>query len=153
MKIPTKRIRNISGPFLPEYTIFGLKVVATVFDTKRFFNEEKKLTTHLKRASSKSGWRFLKVDTDVQIGFPDVLLLKKERFWLIESKILKKKNLIKLEDDLKWQPIQISFMVDALRRKLNYSLFVGFKKQLCVIQGDYLNDNNSANHPDSFGCV
>lgn len=104
---------------------------------------------HIKRTSSKAGWKFIRVDTVNKIGFPDILLLKKEEYWLIEVKRLKRKKLISIADNLEFQFGQLAFMQRAFTLKLKYLLCVVKDNSIAII-GDKENVN-SREAKEAFG--
>lgn len=110
------------------------------------FSNEKKLTDYLKKLTQKAGWKYLRVDTANQMGFPDILLLKQKTYWQIEAKILRKKQLVSLEDDIKWQYGQIGYMKRALTLNLNYMLVVAKDNSIVFIKGDH-NDTKCSCYP------
>lgn len=120
--------------FKPTYNFFGHELDCTVRHTSKAFKlEVKDMYPWLKIAFSK--WKWHRIDTVNQIGFPDILLLQGGRYRLIEAKILKKKQLNTIEDDLVFQPGQIPFMKRSLTLNLDYILVVAKDNQIAFIKG------------------
>ena len=111
-------------------------VVCDVIQTATSFPKESNLTDYLGKVTRKAGWKYLRVDTVNQMGFPDILLLKGSDYWQIEAKILRKKKLVSLEDDLKWQFGQIGYFKRALSLNLNYMLVVAKGNNIAYIKGE-----------------
>ena len=111
-------------------------VVCDTIQTTTSFPKESDLTDYLGKTMRKAGWKYLRVDTVNQMGFPDILLLKGTHYWQIEAKILRKKRLVSLEDDLKWQFGQIGYFKRALSLNLNYMLIVAKDNTVAYIKGE-----------------
>lgn len=105
----------------------------------------------IKRRANKFGWRYLRVDTTDQKGFPDILLLRKGEYWLIEGKLLKKKKLSSISDDIHWQFGQQAVMKRSITLNLNYMLAVGKGREVAFIKGES-NDGRS-DYPDFIGLI
>lgn len=133
--------------FLSSYTFFNSTVVCRTFDTAVEFDKETKIYTFLKNRASKLNWHYSRIDTDGQIGFPDILLLKKSTYWQIEAKLLKKKSLKNIQDDLRWQFGQLAYMKQALTLGLNYMLVVSKNNTIAFIMQGGLN-NDITDYPD-----
>lgn len=123
--------------FSTGYKLFNFTLVGETLRTKVKFKKESDIYKFLRPKVRKLGWKYLRVDTTNQIGFPDVLLLKEKEYWQLEAKLLKKKELLNLEDDLKWQYGQIAYMTTALSRNLNYILVVAKETTITFIKGDH----------------
>lgn len=119
--------------FLTNYTLFGAELVSWTIETNSSFVLEKDAYSYLKKVSTSSGYKYLRIDTVAQIGFPDILILKADTYCLIEAKRLERKNLEELENDLKWQYGQIAFAVRAFMLDLSYVLVVCKENKLAVI--------------------
>lgn len=126
----------------------GSVVECVVLQTATEFNKEVKVTDFIKRVSQKSGWKCLKIDTTGQIGFPDNLLLKRATYWQIEAKLLKKKKLVSIEDDLRYQFGQIAYMKRAFTLGLNYMLVVGKGHKIAFIKGTSNHATKCSDYPD-----
>ena len=121
--------------FKDSYIFFGKTVACRVIDTNKQFKLETATYDYIKKRYKT--WKYLKVDTLNQIGFPDVLLLNGYQYLLIEAKLLKKKQLNSIEDDLKFEFGQLPFMKNALRLGLAYMLVVAKNNKIAFI-GDEL---------------
>lgn len=122
--------------FKPNYIFFGHSVDCLTIETNTTFKlEVPDMYPWLK--TKFNTWKFQRIDTTNQIGFPDILILKKERYGLMEAKILKKKSLNSIEDDLTYQFGQLAFMQRSLTLGLSYMLVVG-KGNLISFIGDRL---------------
>lgn len=136
--------------FLNHYILLESAAICKSSQVAATFSNESKLTDYLKKITRNAGWKYLRVDTTNQMGFPDILLLKKKTYWQIEAKILRKKKLVSLEDDLKWQFGQIGYMKRALTLNLNYMLVVGKESSIAFIKGDH-NGSECSDYPDFVG--
>ena len=121
--------------FRNSYQFFGETVTCLSRQVTVNFTNETKLTDYLKKISRKNFWKYTKVDTIDQAGFPDILLLRQDEYWQIEAKILRRKKLVSLKDNLKWQFGQIGYMTNALTRNLNYLLIVAKNSHVAFIKG------------------
>ena len=128
----------------------NVATVCTTLNTVATFSKEPKIHTVLKVLTRKKYWKYCRIETVNQIGMPDALLLRGDTYWLVEAKILKKKQLVSLENDLVWQFGQIAFMQKSLKNKLNYMLAVGKDNMLALIIGDY-HARECSNYPDFIG--
>jgi len=91
--------------------------------------------TYLNKTAKTFGWKCIRVDTVGQQGFPDILMLRKNEYWLIEAKLLKKKSLCSIADDLTWQFGQLAFAKRALTLGLNYMIVVVKHRTIAYIKG------------------
>ena len=121
--------------FETDYIFKETAVVCLAKRTTVVFSKESNIYSYLKRLSQNAGWKFLRVDTTNQMGFPDILLLKGNTYWQIEAKLLKKKKLVTIEDDLKFQFGQLAYMKRALTLNLNYALVVAKDTTIAFITG------------------
>lgn len=121
--------------FSDSYSFFNDTVTCLSKQVTVKFPLETTLTTYIKKISRKARWKYVKVDTVNQIGFPDILLLRQADYWQIEAKILRKKALTSIEDDLRWKFGQIGYMKNALTRNLNYILIVAKNSHIAFIKG------------------
>ncbi len=119
--------------FQPTYDFFGRSISCRVIETDRQFSRETVTYSFIKQRWAT--WKYHRIDTTDQIGFPDVLLLKDYRALLIEGKLLKKKALKCIQDDIKFQPGQLPYMKRSLTLGLPYLLAVG-KGNLIAFIGD-----------------
>jgi hypothetical protein len=129
--------------FLTNYNLLGEDLVCETYCTKSSFTKEKDSYIFIKKNFEDKGYRYVRVDTVNQIGFPDILLLKREIYLLIEAKRLKKKGLSIIEDDLEWQFGQLAFAVRSFTSGVNYAIsvckdnkiaFIGKEKEICRIR-------------------
>ncbi len=137
--------------FLRHYDFFGSTVECIILQTAVEFNTETNIYKYIKKASTKAYWKYLRIDTKSKIGFPDVLLLRKDNYWQIEAKMLRKNKLISLQDDLKWQFGQLAYMKNAFSRNLNYMLVVGKNNSIAFLIGGY--NAKSVSYPDFVKCL
>ena len=79
------------------------------------------------------GWDCRRMETPDQDGFPDVLLMKGKEYILIEAKVLKKKKLVSVADDIKYEFGQLAFMARSFTKGRPYLLAVGKGTQVAFI--------------------
>lgn len=134
-----------------EYNVFGLGLTGVIVPCKTALSRETSVYHAIQRAAQEKGWEYFRVENKLQNGFPDMLVFKSKQYWLIEAKMLHKRTIHRLEDDLEWQPGQLAFMVRALRSGAHYMLAVGDKTN-CIT---YCIGKNHGieNFPDFVGCV
>ena len=119
------------------YEVMGLRVACAEVQVTRTFPLEKDVYKYLKRKFNEAGWKFIRVDTQGQQGFPDCLCLKGSEYILIEAKMLKTKKLVNVLDNMTWQPGQIPFLLQALIKKQSYLLIVAKDNKLLIIGDNY----------------
>lgn len=136
----------------PCYDIMGTEVACAELQAARSFKLEKETYPYLKSQSATHGWKFIRVDTTSQQGFPDCLLLKQDNYWLVEVKMLKTKKLTRPLDNVTWQSGQIAFMLQALLRKQNYLLII-VKDNKFMILGDHTNVRTMLNNTNVARCL
>ena len=119
--------------FNSRYTILGVDLVCEELQTKSMFRLEKDVYDYLKRITTAAEYKYSRIETVGQDGFPDILIMKNHEYCLIEAKRLKKKRLVILEDDLEWQFGQIGFAVRALTTGLDYVLAVCKNNTIALI--------------------
>lgn len=133
--------------FLEEYAFMGDAVVGKIVPTTAVFKLEKAIYSFIKKRAQNANWKYLRVDTKDQIGFPDILLLRGNIYWQIEAKLLKKKKLTTIEDDLDWQFGQLAYMKRALTLNTNYLLAVAKDSNIIFIKRKS-DERHFANYPD-----
>jgi hypothetical protein len=133
--------------------LFDSPLVCKVVQTSGEFPLESKVYAYLKTLTRQDHWKFLRVDTTDQKGFPDILLLKQRTYWQIEAKLLKKKQLVSLEDDLHWQFGQVGYMKRALTLNLNYMLVVAKDTSIAFIKGDSNDRTKYVDYPHFVRCL
>lgn len=116
-----------------EYEVMGGTVHCESFTTYKSFKLEDEVYAWLKRTMNNKGWRYTKLDEQGQAGIPDCLLLKGEKNWLIEVKMLKRKKLTSILDNLHFEPGQIPWMLKALKNKERYLLLVAKDNHIILI--------------------
>lgn len=130
--------------FANRYEMLGMELVVVSLTTGSNFQLETKIYDYLKAKLTANDYKYYRIDTKAQMGFPDVLALKGDSYCLIEAKRLKKSKLVSLEDDLEWQFGQIAFAIRAFSLDLNYLIavgkgsslaFIGKEKMICQIKG------------------
>ena len=131
------------------YEVMGLRVACAEVQATRSFSLETKVYKYLKQVYNKAGWKFIRVDTTNQIGFPDCLCLKGSEYVLIEAKMLKTKKLTSVLDNMTWQPGQIPFMLQALIKKQCYLLIVAKGSKLLIL-GDESYVRTMLSYTDDF---
>ncbi len=109
-------------------------MVCTVLLTGTEFKLEVDTYRFIKKHVVKDGYVFLRIDTTDQKGYPDVTLFRQQEYNLIEAKLLKKKRLLAIADDLNFEFGQVAFAVRALSLGINYSLVVAKGRELAIIQ-------------------
>lgn len=126
---------------------FGFELVGTTVSTS--IEKELSVYRYIKVRAPLYLWRYVRLENKFQSGIPDIMLFRGNDYWLIECKVLHKKNLVALQDDLKWQYGQLAFAVDSLKRRMKYMLAVGQKpNKLTFYMGEY---NGAENFPDFIG--
>ncbi len=121
------------------YEIMGLRVACIEVQATRSFSLEHQVYTYLRPIFNKHGYKFVRVDTQNEIGMPDCLCLKGKEYSLIEVKLLKTKKLVSLLDNVSWQPGQIPFMLQALNKNQSYLLIIAKDRKLLIIgEEDYV---------------
>lgn len=119
--------------FQKRYDLMSLGLIVEVIDISFKFRLEIDIYAYIKRLTQLAGFKYHRIDTVNQQGFPDILLLKNDDYCLIEAKMLKKKKLVSLEDDLEWQFGQIAYAVRAVTLEHDYLLAVGRHNKLALI--------------------
>lgn len=119
--------------FEESYNLFGEELFCHVIKSNSPFNYEADSYTYIKKMSSKGGYKYLRIDTVDQIGFPDILLMKRSEYCMIEAKRLNKIHLVNLEKDLSWQFGQVAFAVRAIKLGLDYAIAVCKDYNLAII--------------------
>lgn len=119
--------------FDKRYSLFELELSCETITTNSKFKIESETYKYIKEKLTSNGYKYYRIDTVDQIGFPDILALKKKEYILIEAKILKKKHLKSITDDLEWQFGQVAFAVRAFSMNLNYLIAVGKENNLSLI--------------------
>lgn len=136
--------------FKPTYKVFNSDVACRTVQVTSNFVQETDSYEYLKNIAQPFGWKCIRIDTVGQQGFPDILMLRKNEYWLIESKRLKKKSLDVIEDDVVWQFGQLAFAKRALTLELNYMIVVVKHKTIAYIKG--VHDAESIiSYPDFVG--
>lgn len=129
--------------FSERYQFFDMELVSWEIETNSNFRLERDAYSYLKTLSTTNGYRYIRIETEGQQGFPDILLLRKKEYLLIEAKRLNKTKLVKIEDDLKWQFGQIAFAVRSFRLDMEYVIavckynnlvFIGQEPTICRMQ-------------------
>lgn len=98
-----------------------------------WFKLEHSVYPYIGKMFKRAGYTFHRIDTVNQIGFPDCLCIRESDYFLIEVKLLKTNKLTDLLTNLKWQPGQIPFMLNALRNNQKYLLVVAKGDKLLII--------------------
>ena len=91
------------------------------------------------KAKLEPPWSCLRIEQKTADGTPDILLIKKHAYCLIEAKLLKQGILNDPVKQLHWQPGQIAFLKRAVRKGWRYMLVVGTNKGIWFIEGDKCN--------------
>lgn len=111
----------------------GMRVACAEVQATRPFTLESQVYDYLKKCFNKQGYKFIRVDTTNQIGFPDCVCLRQAEYCLIEAKMLKTKKLVRVLDNVAWQPGQIPFMLKALLTKQCYLLIIAKDSTLLIL--------------------
>lgn len=136
--------------FKSTYELFGQELVTKVLQAPAPFKLERDMYMFLKQVALEEGWKFLRVDTVDQQGFPDVLLLRGDEYLLIEAKLLKNKRLLDVADNLNFEFGQIPFAVRALKTGINYALAVGKGNELALLQSSDKQGEADGKQPFSY---
>jgi len=120
--------------FEQNYKLFNSVLACDVFKVGTDFKKETQVYEFLTKHFSALGWKCARVETVDQDGFPDMLLLSKHSYLLIEAKLLHKDKLENIKDDLVWQFGQLATFARALTLELKYILVVGKHNQLAYIK-------------------
>ena len=132
--------------FKLEYNVLGSDLQGVIVPCKSLISRESDFYPCLKKESEDQGWFYNRVETTDQRGFPDILVLRGEEYWLIEVKRLHKSKLVVIEDDLSWQFGQIAFLKTCYRLRINYLLIVATSDEALVLKGAYTDEHT--NYPD-----
>lgn len=122
--------------FQEEYNFFNKTLLCLVRHRSVLFDRETAIYSYIINKFTKLDYNVYRVDTKNQIGFPDMLLLSPTSTLLFEAKMLKKKALISIQDDLGWQQGQIAFMMNAINKQLPYALIVAKNYSIAYIAGE-----------------
>lgn len=131
--------------FQERYSLKGLEVHCRALQWTSTFRLETSVYDYVKKAANAKGWRYIRVDTLNQQGFPDIILLRGREYFFVEGKLLKKAALRSIEDDLEWQFGQVGFMYRAISCGNPYVLAVAKGHTIAFLYGG---SNESAYHPD-----
>lgn len=123
--------------FQPHYEVFGQVMQCNVVHLPNPLKLETGIYRFLKPVVQADGWKYSRIDTTDQQGWPDVTLLRGQEYNLIECKMLKKVRLQDILNDIHFEFGQVPFMARSLSLKLNYTLAVGKGHKLAFIQGSY----------------
>lgn len=134
--------------FEDAYEVFGDKWRCVTTRRRTTFKSEAASYKYLDAIASANGWVVKRVETKLQQGFPDMLLLRGDEYWLIECKKLKKNALQSVPDDLHWQFGQLAFLKRAYDKRLNYMLSVVRDREIAHLIGAYHGERNSSGYPD-----
>jgi hypothetical protein len=138
--------------FKSSYDVFGRTVVCNVIQTTvRLKNERPETYNYLKKLTRKYGWKYYQIETLSQDGFPDILILRDDEYWMIEVKYLKRKTLKSIADDLEWQFGQLAVLNRSIVANLNYMLCVAKGDTLAFIKGKTNAQTNVSDYPDFTG--
>jgi hypothetical protein len=119
--------------FKQEYDFFGHKLACWYMTVGTTFTLELKSYPFIKKVWNARGYKAIRMETSHPDGFPDFLIIKGKEYILMEVKVLKKKQLKVLEDDLVWQFGQLPYMKRSLSQGFNYILTVVKDNQLAYI--------------------
>lgn len=119
--------------FNKTYDFFGVPLVCNVLRTSGTFALETDIYKFINKRTRNDAL-FKRVETTLQDGFPDIALFRGVEFLLIECKLLRKKRLVSVQDDLTFEYGQLPFMFNAVELKLNYALTVAKGNELAFIR-------------------
>jgi len=136
--------------FSAEYSLFGTLLTGTTVPVKSCMVHEDDYYTHIKKAAERLDWNYYRLETRGKDGMADMLVTRREEYWFIEVKRLKKAKLRTIEDDLQWQYGQLAFLKRCFRNKTRYMLVV-VKERFAL----YLKENSDEvpDYPDFIECV
>lgn len=137
--------------FNAEYNVFGFPLHGVQSPVQGDISRESGVYHAVRASAQACGWEYYRVENKLQNGFPDIVLFRAHQHWFIEAKMLKKRHLSAIEDDLVWQTGQLDFMLRALRSKANYMLIVGHRLNIVAF---YTGEHNAIeNFPDFVRCI
>ena len=134
------------------YEVMGKRLACFELQANRSFKLESEVYSYLKRVMNTLRYKFIRVDTNNQIGFPDCLCLKGSEYILIEAKMLKTKKLTSVLDNVTFQPGQIPFLLQAVLKKQCYLLIVARDNKLLIL-GDKHYVRKLLSDSNNFGLI
>lgn len=132
--------------FAERYALFDSTWACRSWQVQAKIANETGTYGYIKKLVRSHGWKYKRVETIDQDGFPDIMVFKGPNYWAIESKMLTKRKLVRIEDDLKWQPGQLPFMKRSHTLNMNYMLLIYGKGTMASIIGDY--NEQRVDYPD-----
>lgn len=115
------------------FDFFGIPLISRDISSPPHISRESFLYAFLKRIAKKHDLIYTRIETRDKAGIPDVILFAQEIYIFVECKLLRKKELIDLKNDLHWQDGQIAFATEALKKQCAYVLMVGHDKTITII--------------------
>ena len=88
-----------------------------------------------------TGWRFQRIDTTDQRGFPDLFLTKGSQYIQAEAKLQKVVTLKDLKQ-LSWEPGQLAYALKSMMNNEPYLILTGRGTILTFIYGGYIGTPN-----------
>lgn len=119
----------------------GIPLVCEQHDIGKPIRLETKIYDHVNRRMSSSGWRYQRIDTTDQRGFPDLFLTKGDQYIQAEAKLQKVKTLRSLKQ-LSWEPGQLAYALKSFLNKEPYLILTGLDTTLTFIYGGYIGTLN-----------
>jgi len=121
--------------FQREYRLFDNVVNTHIIHTDYKFIKETQCYDFINRYTPYC--KTIRVDTTDQKGFPDQIILNGDEYLMIESKLLKRKKLVDLKDNLEWQYGQLAFFKRCLTTSRCYLLCVAKDNYIAFIGTPY----------------
>ena len=119
------------------YDVFGVCYACTEAHARTTFDREFDVYPRLKEAFESCGWLFNRVETAQKDGFPDIIVAKGDDYFFVEVKMLHKRVLKDIAEDLKWQFGQLAFLKKADMRGVHYLLVVAKEDRLFFIRRNH----------------
>jgi len=125
----------------------GIPLVCEQHDIGKEIPLENVIYSHVKRRMT--GWRFQRIDTADQRGFPDLFLTKGSQYIQAEAKLQKVKTLKRLEQ-LSWEPGQLAYALKSFMNNEPYLILTGRGRILTFIYGGYIERTPYHTHVTKF---
>lgn len=123
--------------FSQEYELGGERLYALTraYSPLKPLRTESDLYVALRERCTELGWTYYKMDVKHSVGFPDILVIRGSEYVLMECKLLRKKALVSVKDDLKWEFGQIPTALKLVRSSCEYVMVVGREHTIAFLKG------------------